>query len=94
MRQKFDGGRRYRHAEHISWRRVEEEAVLLNLNTSAYFSVNGVGARIWEKLGAGACPDEIQSEICREFSVEPAEAQRHVQDFIHDLCAKELLIPR
>ncbi|MFA6003944.1 MAG: PqqD family protein [Elusimicrobiota bacterium] len=93
MKQKRDGQKSYRHADHISWRKVGEDAVLLDQNTSLYFSINNVGALIWERLGAGTDLASIREEICREFSVEPERAQKHMDEFIQELCAKNVLVP-
>jgi hypothetical protein len=90
----FSGGQRYRYAENVAWRKVEQDVVLLNLDTSDYFSITSVGVFIWERLGEGASPNEIVPSICEEFVVEPAEARKHLEAFIRDLCNKNLLIPR
>ena len=93
MKTKFDGRIKYKHAEHVAWRKVEKDAVLLDLNTSVYYSLNGVGAIIWERLGAGASPDEVKDEVCSEFDVQPKDAQKHLETFVRELCAKKLLCP-
>jgi hypothetical protein len=93
MQREFDGKQRFRHAEHIAWRKVDDEAVLLDQNTSDYFSINNVGVLIWENLGKGACLDEIAAAICEEFSVEPTQARKHLEEFVQELCQKKVLIP-
>lgn len=91
---KFSAEQRFRHASHVSWRKVGKEAVVLDLNSNNYFSVREVGSFIWEKLGGGATLAQVRSQICRRYHVKPDAAQRDIESFVKDLCRKELLVPR
>jgi hypothetical protein len=93
MSQSSKAAPKYKHAAHAAWRRVESEAIILDLNSSEYFSLNDTGARIWERLGAGASPDLIAEELCVEYSVEPEEASRDVAQIVARLVKEKLLIP-
>lgn len=84
---------KYRHSEHVSWRRVEDEAVVLDLNTSVYFSLNEIGAMIWERLGAGDSPEQIQAAVYEEYDVEPSLAWRHIEALVAQMLGEKLLSP-
>jgi hypothetical protein len=82
----------YKHPSHIVWRRVDKEAVILSLDSSDYFSLNEVGALIWERLGKGEKPDAIQTALCAEFDVPPAKALKDIDALIAELSGKGLLL--
>jgi coenzyme PQQ synthesis protein D (PqqD) len=91
---KRSGASRFKHADTVSWRRVEDEVVILNLTTSAYFSLNQSGALIWERLGEGAELDAVQSAMCEKFSVAPEAAREDLEKLVALLLAKKLIASR
>ncbi len=82
---------KYKHAERAAWRQVDKEAVILDLESSDYFSLNEVGVLIWEKLGAGADLDEIAQAVCAEYDVEEAKAKKDASSLVSDLLKKKLI---
>ena len=84
--------RRYKHAPHAAWRHVEGEAIILDLNTSVYYSLNDTGARIWERLGEGAPPEKIAEELSGEFEVKAEAAARDIEQIVARLLKESLLV--
>ncbi|MFI5349994.1 MAG: PqqD family protein [Elusimicrobiota bacterium] len=82
----------YKHADHVSWRRVEDEVVILDLDSSDYFSLNDVGALIWERLGKGETSEQILDSVCGEFDVAPEKALKEMQALVKQLTGKKLLL--
>ncbi|MGH7442476.1 MAG: PqqD family protein [bacterium] len=82
---------KYKHAERAAWRQVDKEAVILDLESSEYYSLNEVGVLIWEKLGAGAEMDDIVESVCEDFDVDTAKAKKDVAALVGDLTKKKLL---
>jgi hypothetical protein len=65
-------------------------AVLLDLVRGKYYSLNGTGAQIWQKLEAGLGVAEIEAELGSGGA--PAEQVRDdVREFIDGLRAKQLV---
>ncbi|MFI5347956.1 MAG: PqqD family protein [Elusimicrobiota bacterium] len=91
---KITGASRYKHSDHVSWRRVDGEVVILDLTTSAYFSLNEAGAMIWELLGEEDALDEIHDSVCGKFAVEAETARRDLEALVERLLIKKLLSPR
>ncbi len=83
---------RYKHSAGSAWRRVEQEAIVLDLETSVYYSLNDVGAFIWEKLGAGATLAEVVDALCAEYDVPARDAEKDVEDLVGKLRAEKLLV--
>ncbi|NLG41039.1 MAG: PqqD family protein [Chloroflexi bacterium] len=55
------------------------------------FTLNEVGAFVWEKLSKSSTIEELQQDILDEFEVDPAMAQQDLQVFLEDLEAFQAL---
>lgn len=73
------------------FRVIDNEAVILNLHNSVYYSLNEVGARIWELCDGQHSISGIAGIICQEFEVEEEEVQRDIRELITDLEAEKLV---
>lgn len=81
-----------RPAAGVRFRRVEEEAVLLNLGTMLYYQLDEVGAFAWERLEAGEPLDTIAEAIARTFAVDAATARRDLDPLVESLVGAGLLV--
>ncbi len=70
---------------------VEGEAVLLDLESSYYFSLNETGTHIWRAIEKGKNEDEIIVSILAEWDVEREEATRTVNAFFDALIEEGLV---
>lgn len=82
---------RYRHAAHVSWRLVDDEAVLLNVDTSEYYSLDPVGAELWDRLGKGEALEQAAAAVAREFGEPAARVEKDARALVRDLLAERLL---
>lgn len=83
----------FRPAPRLAWRRIEDEVVLLRLDTSAYYSLNGTGSRVWELLCEGRPPEKAAALLAREYGVPLPAALRDVAALVRDLRRQKLLEP-
>lgn len=67
-------------------------AVLLNLASDQYYSLNAAAASIWHSLAAGRTPDEAADALCREFEVTPDDARASVSAFLEQLAGEQLVM--
>jgi len=72
-------------------RRFDDEAVLLDLSSGAYYGLNEVGARIWEALARGRSVEEVTVEILDAYDVDGATLRGDVERITLDLLARGLL---
>lgn len=72
---------------------LSDGAVLLQLYTKRYFSLNDTGSRIWSLLEQHASQDEIVETLVREYDVETSEATLAVRRLLDDLLAERLIEP-
>lgn len=75
----------------LSWRKVGDEIVVLDLRASVYFAVQGAGAAIWERLASGAREAELVEAVLEEFDVETDQAEADIASFLADLDTRGLL---
>jgi hypothetical protein len=72
-------------------RLVDDETVLLDLESGMYFGLDGVGKRIWESVTDGKNLGDIAAIITAEYDVDESQALADVIAFASDLVERGLL---
>ncbi len=76
----------YRSTPDVSFSMLnEEEAVLLDLKTRRYYSLNETGATIWQGLQAGHDVSRIADALVEAFEIDREAALHHVRTFLDRL---------
>jgi hypothetical protein len=75
----------------ISVRTIGDETIILSLPNSLYFSVTGIGTRVFELLGEDRSMDDLVAAVVGEYEVEPAVARRDIEAFVGRLRDARLL---
>ena len=83
---------RFRPKPRVLVRQVDAEAVLLDLETARYFSLNATGRRVWELLSAGAPVAATLEALAAEFDAPPAELEADVAALVEELESSGLLL--
>jgi len=83
----------FKHAPNTAWRRIDDEAVVLDLRTSVYYSLNDTAAFVWERVGEGLNAEQIAQRLVEEFDPSPESALRDVEELLRDLRKNELIVP-
>ena len=68
-----------------------KEAVLLNLATKMYYTLNETGLRIWQLLSSCGTLGEISETLSGEFDVSPEKAKGSVLNLIDELINEKLV---
>ncbi|HVP71323.1 MAG TPA: PqqD family protein [Gemmatimonadaceae bacterium] len=76
---------RYRAAPDALAATLSDGAVLLNLRTKRYYSLNETGTRIWQLLLEGRTEEEIVQTLTAEYDVEATIANQEMQSVIASL---------
>jgi hypothetical protein len=71
--------------------KLDDEVVLLHLESKKYFSLNRTSERIWQGLKEGLTLKEISRRLQEEFQVDPDHADRSVVDLVNELCQQKLV---
>jgi len=70
---------------------LDGEAVLLNLDTKMYFSLNATGVTIWKLLDEGLTLGQIGERLFQEYDVTPEKARQCVVDLVDQLNDEQLV---
>jgi hypothetical protein len=84
---------RYRAISEALVATLSDGAVLLNLQTKRYFSLNETGTRIWELVQQTADEQTIVDTLLREYEVEEPMARTEVRRILDELLEAQLIVP-
>ena len=76
---------------HVVSRVVDDETVLLNLESGLYFGVDDVGQRIWQLVGENRSLRDVVEAIVGEYDVSEDQAENDVLAFAETLVDRGLL---
>ncbi len=84
--------RSYRVGEDVLFQKLDKDAVLLNLKTEQYYSLDGVGTRIWHLLAETRDLDATLQKLLAEYAVDEATLRADVLELTGKLAARGLLV--
>jgi hypothetical protein len=84
---------RYRAIAEALVATLSDGAVLLNLQTKRYFSLNETGTRIWEMVQQTAEEDSIITTLLNEYDVDEPTARSEVRRILDELLEAQLIVP-
>lgn len=70
---------------------VEDGIAILDLRSNTYFSLDPVGAAIWDRMAAPASLDDLTTAIAAEYAVTPEECRRDIADLLDDMLKHGLI---
>jgi hypothetical protein len=79
------------YAKHVAWRKVDDEVVILDLETSVYYSLNETASDIWELIGKGLSEDDIAEEIAGRYDQKAASVKKDVTALVKKLKKEKLI---
>jgi len=74
----------------VTFRELDGEIVILNLETGVYFGLDKVGARIWRLIEDHGSLGTVLSALRSEYDTTPAVLEHDLLELVGDLCAKGL----
>ena len=83
---------RLRRQEGVLAQEAHGQTVLLRLEDGGYYSLDEVGAMIWELCDGHRAVAEILAILCAEFDAPEATVRADVLEFIDDLRRERLLV--
>ena len=84
--------KRYRVHPDLSTRVIDGEAVILQVATTTYYSLNQTGTALWEMLKEGATRDALAEKIVAAYDVDRATAERDVEALLADLVTEKMVV--
>ncbi|MEO5680632.1 MAG: PqqD family protein [Acidimicrobiales bacterium] len=76
---------------HVLVRELDDEMVILSLQSEEYFGLDPVGARIWQLLASEATVQDAFDTMLREFEVDDTTLASDLDRLIHELSSRHLI---
>ncbi len=76
----------------LSWRVIDDEVVVLDLQRDEYFTLNATGAAVWHLLVDGATVEQLADALMARFEVDADAAARDADAFVASLRERDLLV--
>lgn len=77
--------------DRVSWRVIDGEAVILNLDNGLYYDLNETGTVIWEAIAEGKTFRQVLEELQRKYQLDDKRLEGDLKKIVRDL-KKEGLI--
>lgn len=87
----FDTSSAVRRADSVISCKIDDEVAILDLRSSTYYGLQGVGAHIWEALEHPRSVAELCEAIVAEFDVSPADCKKDVLEFLASIHEARLI---
>jgi hypothetical protein len=69
-------------SDNVLFQQIDQEMVLLDLESGEYYGLNEVGARIWTLLLEGKSLAQVLDTMVEEFEVTPEHLRGDIQRFL------------
>jgi Coenzyme PQQ synthesis protein D (PqqD) len=87
------GSERWRpNAPRVIGEVIDDEAILIDLESGSYFSLVGTGALIWSGVEQGASVEDLVASLDRACGGVPADTDQQVQAFLAELADHQLIV--
>ncbi len=70
---------------------VDGEAILINLTSGLYYSMDKVGGFVWSMFDPGSSVAQIADAVAARYSVPPAQAREDVRRLARELLGENLV---
>ena len=78
--------------EEIASKVIDGEAIIINLANGVYYSMDKVGALVWERLQAGYTLDDVIRAVTEAYDVSPEQAESHIVELVEELLQENLVV--
>lgn len=87
----IDFEQRVRVPEHVLFRELDGEAVMLNLGDEAYYGLDAVGTRMWQALVTAETIGEARAKLLELYDVDAGQLEADLRELIAALVERGLL---
>jgi hypothetical protein len=76
----------------ITFEQIDDETIVIDFDSGAYFSAGPVGSNIIRQVSLGAAMEEIVADAKERYTGEPGEIEQGVRAFIDSLRRESILV--
>ena len=71
--------------EEVASKVIDGEAIIINLANGVYYSMDKVGALVWERVQAGYTLDDMIRAVTGAYDVTREQAESNVMELVEEL---------
>ena len=71
----------------------DDEVVIINLESGAYYSLGQSGRLLWQQLQPGATVNELIAQVATIYASAPSEVTPAIAQFMAQLAQEQLIVP-
>ena len=79
-------------ATNITTATLDDELVMMNPDSNAYYGLDDIGAEIWNQLAAPVTVQQLCDTLTNKFAVDAIVAQQDVLQFLHQLQQEKIIL--
>ncbi len=79
-------------AENVTFEVVADEAILIDINTGTYFSLNEVGTEFWEMLDGIQTIEQHATVIANKYEVETSMVVADLLELAEEMAKDSLIV--
>jgi len=79
------------NSEEITYRIIDNQAVILNLKTGNYYSLNETGTFIWGLLQNRISVEDLANRVVEEFEIDIKSALHDTKLLLKDLISEKMI---
>lgn len=72
---------------------IDGETIIIDFDSGAYFSADGVGAVIWERIAQNASVNDIVHALTQRYAGDHTDIKKVVKQFLIELQRESLIAP-
>jgi len=81
----------YANDSEVAAKVMDGEAILINLGTGIYYSLDDVASSVWSSIEQGATTEQVAAQVCAQFDCSSERALADVPEFLATLHAEGLI---
>ena len=78
--------------EEVASKVIDGEAIIINLANGVYYSMDKVGALVWEHLQSGHTLDDVVRAVTGAYDVSREQAEPKVVELVEELLQENLIV--
>jgi hypothetical protein len=79
-------------SEEVAAKVIDGEAIIINLANGVYYSMDKVGAFVWDLLQAGHTLENVIAAVAGHYDVSRQQAELNVEELVQELVQENLVI--
>jgi hypothetical protein len=80
------------NSQEVAAKVIDGEAIMINLSSGVYYSMDRVGGAIWELIESGHSLEEMTTAITARYEVIREQAEADVQRLVEELAQENLIV--